>query len=135
MVSLGERGQRKTRSIRQLSTLLDPAMAVVAGCAVNDDAFRPVWAACRRRQVQLGLFNLLEAQDVQIKGCEIRLPLEMEIVASASPDAKGRRRSGACRRVPRQQRCAKSRGGSAAASSSIRSGWTTGRRCENSASG
>ena len=163
MVFLGERGQGKTRIIRQLTSLLDPAIPVVAGCPINDDPFAPICAACRRRaagegdelplvwvgrdhrygeklatpdvsmadlvgeidpvkvaegryladeetihfgliprthrgifainelpdlteKVQVGLFNLMEEKDVQIKGYKIRLPLDVVIVASANPE-------------------------------------------------
>jgi magnesium chelatase subunit I len=37
-------------------------------------------------KVQVGLFNLMEEKDVQIKGYKIRLPLDVVIVASANPD-------------------------------------------------
>jgi magnesium chelatase subunit I len=35
---------------------------------------------------QVGLFNLMEEKDVQIKGYKIRLPLDVVIVASANPE-------------------------------------------------
>lgn len=37
-------------------------------------------------KVQVGLFNLMEERDVQIKGYKIRLPLDVMIVASANPE-------------------------------------------------
>src|SRR5713226_5362953 len=37
-------------------------------------------------KVQVGLFNLMEEKDVQIKGYKIRLPLDIVFVASANPD-------------------------------------------------
>ena len=37
-------------------------------------------------KVQVGLFNLMEEKDVQIKGYKIRLPLDIIIVASANPE-------------------------------------------------
>ncbi len=37
-------------------------------------------------KVQVGLFNLMEEKDVQIKGYRIRLPLDVVIVASANPE-------------------------------------------------
>jgi len=163
MVFLGERGQGKSRIIRGLTALLDPLAPVVAGCAINDNPFRPICKPCRRRaaelgdelpiewistearyaeklatpdvsiadligeidpikvaegryladeetihyglvprtnrgifainelpdlteKVQVGLFNLMEEKDVQIKGYKIRLPLDVVIVASANPD-------------------------------------------------
>src|SRR5512135_2083287 len=163
MVFLGERGQAKSRIIRALTSLLDPEVPVVQGCAINDDPLRPICKQCRRRteeegdalpiawighdhrygeklatpdvsiadligeidpvkvaegryladeetihygivprtnrgifavnelpdlteKVQVGLFNLMEEKDVQIKGYKIRLPLDIVIVASANPE-------------------------------------------------
>ncbi len=163
MVFLGERGQAKSRVIRSLTTLFDPLVPIVAGCAINDDPFAPVCSVCRRRaasdgdelpiawigpdqrygeklatpdvsmadligeidpvkvaegryladeetihyglvprtnrgvfainelpdlteKVQVGLFNLMEEKDLQIKGYKIRLPLDVVIVASANPE-------------------------------------------------
>ncbi|MBI2988824.1 MAG: magnesium chelatase [Deltaproteobacteria bacterium] len=37
-------------------------------------------------KVQVGLFNLMEEKDVQIKGYKIRLPLDIVIMASANPE-------------------------------------------------
>ena len=37
-------------------------------------------------KVQVGLFNLMEEKDVQIKGYKIRLPIDVVIVASANPE-------------------------------------------------
>jgi magnesium chelatase subunit I len=37
-------------------------------------------------KVQVGLFDLMEEKDVQIKGYKIRLPLDVVIVASANPE-------------------------------------------------
>ena len=37
-------------------------------------------------KVQVGLFNLMEERDVQIKGYKVRLPLDVVIVASANPE-------------------------------------------------
>jgi magnesium chelatase subunit I len=37
-------------------------------------------------KVQVGLFNVMEEKDVQIKGYKIRLPLDVVIVASANPE-------------------------------------------------
>jgi len=54
IVFLGERGQGKTRIIRQLIELLDAAVPAVRGCEINDDPLRPVCASCRRRVAELG---------------------------------------------------------------------------------
>jgi magnesium chelatase subunit I len=37
-------------------------------------------------RLQVGLFNLLEEADIQIKGYRVRLPLDMLLVASANPE-------------------------------------------------
>ncbi|MFQ5541691.1 MAG: magnesium chelatase, partial [Candidatus Binatia bacterium] len=37
-------------------------------------------------KVQVGLFNLMEEKDIQIKGYKIRMPLDVIIVASANPE-------------------------------------------------
>ena len=37
-------------------------------------------------RIQVGLFNLMEERDVQIKGYRIRLPLDVYLVASANPE-------------------------------------------------
>jgi magnesium chelatase subunit I len=163
IVFLGERGQAKSRIMRGLVSLLDERVPAVAGCEINDDPFRPICRACRRRvteegdalplvwvtrdrrygeklatpdvsmadligeidpikvaegryladeetihyglvprthrgifainelpdlteKVQVGLFNLMEEKDVQIKGYKVRLPLDVVIVASANPE-------------------------------------------------
>src|SRR3984893_14282299 len=163
MIFLGERGQAKSRLIRLLADLLDERVAAVQGCEINDDPFRPICGACRRRaaefgeeleiewigrerryaeklatpdvsvadligeidpikvaegryladeetihygliprtnrgifainelpdlteKVQVGLFNLMEEKDVQIKGYKIRLPVDVVFVASANPE-------------------------------------------------
>src|SRR5579863_4795664 len=163
MIFLGERGQAKSRLIRLLADLLDERVAAVKGCEINDDPYRPICGACRRRaaefgealeiewigrerryaeklatpdvsvadligeidpikvaegryladeetihygliprtnrgifainelpdlteKVQVGLFNLMEEKDVQIKGYKIRLPVDLVFVASANPE-------------------------------------------------
>jgi magnesium chelatase subunit I len=164
MILLGLRGQAKSRLLRSLTTLLDPALPVVAGCEINDDPFRPLCRRCRdllREQgdevplawltpeqryveklatpdvtiadmigdvdpiraargghdlaseltmhygllprahrgifalnelpdlagrIQVGLFNILQEGDVQIKGYPIRLPLDVCMVFTANPE-------------------------------------------------
>ena len=54
MVFLGERGQAKSRIIRGLTALLDPAVPAVRGCALHDDPFRPICRACRQRAAAEG---------------------------------------------------------------------------------
>ena len=163
-ILLGLRGQAKTRMLRTLTTLLDPALPVVAGCEIHDDPLAPICAACRTRlrdagddlpvawlapeqryieklatpdvtiadiigdldpikaaraslelademtmhyglvpranrgifainelpdlagKIQVGLFNILQEGDVQIKGYPVRLPLDLLMVFSANPE-------------------------------------------------
>ena len=160
IILLGERGQAKSRLIRQLVSLLDDEIPVMAGCELNDDPFAPICRACKQKveeqgdeaaiqwmsrdmryseklatpdisvadligeidpikvaegrylsdeltihygliprtnrgifcinelpdlseRIQVGLFNLMEERDVQIKGYRIMLPLDMMLVSSA----------------------------------------------------
>jgi magnesium chelatase subunit I len=47
LIMLGERGQAKTRLIRQIVDLLDPETPAIVGCEVNDHPYRPICARCR----------------------------------------------------------------------------------------
>jgi magnesium chelatase subunit I len=163
-ILLGLRGQAKSRLLRSLTSLLDPALPVVAGCEINDDPFRPLCKRCRdlvaeeaeatpvdwlephRRyveklatpdvtiadiigdidpiraarggfdlaseltmhygllprahrgifalnelpdlagRIQVGLFNILQEGDVQIKGYPVRLPIDVCMVFTANPE-------------------------------------------------
>ena len=163
MIFLGERGQAKSRLIRDLVGLLDEEIPVVKGCEINDNPFEPVCMSCRERaaemgetlemewiardlryaeklatpdvtiadligdvdpikiaegkylsderaihfgliprvnrgifainelpdlaeKVQVGLFNIMQERDVQIKGFSVRLKLDVLVVASANPE-------------------------------------------------
>jgi len=163
LIFLGERGQAKTRMIRQLVGMLDEWMPVVAGSEIHDDPEAPVSAFARRlvaergddtpiawvhrdaryveklatpdvsiadligdvdpvkvaegrslgdeltihfgllprsnrgifcinelpdltEKVQVGLFNVMQERDVQVKGYRVRLPLDVLVVASANPE-------------------------------------------------
>jgi magnesium chelatase subunit I len=164
MILLGLRGQAKSRLLRALTTLLDPAIPVVAGSEIHDDPFRPLsqWARERLREqgddtelawltpderyveklatpdvtiadiigdvdpiraargghdlgseltmhygllprahrgifalnelpdlagrIQVGLFNILQEGDVQIKGYPVRLPIDVALVFTANPE-------------------------------------------------
>jgi len=163
LIFLGERGQAKTRMIRQLIGLLDEWMPIVAGSEIHDDPTAPVSAYARAlraergdatpvawihrddryveklatpdvsiadligdvdpikvaqgrsladedtmhfglvprthrgifcinelpdltEKVQVGLFNIMEERDVQVKGYRIRLPIDVLVVASANPE-------------------------------------------------
>lgn len=163
VIFLGERGQAKSRIIRQLTNLLDDEIPFIAGCEINDNPFQPICRACREKvaeqgdrveidwmkrefrygeklatpditiadligevdpikvaqgrylsdeltihygliprtnrgifcinelpdlaeRIQVGLFNIMEERDVQIKGHKIRLSLDVYLVASANPE-------------------------------------------------
>ncbi|MGH0032238.1 MAG: sigma 54-interacting transcriptional regulator [Myxococcota bacterium] len=163
LIFLGERGQAKTRMIRQLVQLLDEWLPVVEGAEIFDDPFEPITAFGRERveregdacpvawvhrderyveklatpdvsiadligdvdpvkvaegrsladehtlhfglvprthrgifcinelpdlteKVQVGLFNVMEERDVQVKGYRVRLPIDVFVVASANPE-------------------------------------------------
>ncbi len=47
LILLGERGQAKTRLIRNVVDLLDEQVPAISGCEVNDHPFRPICARCR----------------------------------------------------------------------------------------
>lgn len=163
MIFLGERGQAKTRLIRNLTSLLDLWVPYVEGSEINDDPFHPIskyaidriatdgddtpiaWLARDDRygeklatpdvttpeligevdpikvaegrylsdeliihyglvprtnrgifcinelpdlaeKLQVGLFNVMQERDIQIRGFRVRLPLDMCVVASANPE-------------------------------------------------
>ncbi len=163
-ILLGLRGQAKSRILRGLTALLDPAVPVIAGSEVHDDPLAPIsaygrariaeagddlpvaWLAPEERyveklatpdvtiadmigdidpikaargglalgdelamhygllpranrgifavnelpdlagRIQVGLFNILQEGDVQIKGYPVRLPLDLLMVFSANPE-------------------------------------------------
>ncbi len=163
IIFLGDRGQAKSRVMRNLVGLLDDEVPAVKGCEINDDPYAPICKQCRDRvavegddmeiiwigpdaryseklatpdiaiadligdidpikvaegkylsdeltihygliprtnrgifcinelpdlaeRLQVGLFNLMEERDVQIRGYRIRLPLDILLVASANPE-------------------------------------------------
>ncbi|MBI5947203.1 MAG: AAA family ATPase [Chloroflexi bacterium] len=163
IIFLGERGQAKSRIIRSLTSLLDDAVPVLAGCEIPEDPFHPIsrhgrdivaaegdaakldWLERDQRygeklatpditiadligevdpikvaegrylsdeltihygliprtnrgifcinelpdlaeRIQVGLLNIMEERDVQIRGYRIRLPLDVFVVASANPE-------------------------------------------------
>src|SRR6266516_408442 len=163
-ILLGLRGQAKSRILRQLVSLLDEEIPIIAGSEVNDDPFDPIskysreliaehgdstpiaWLARELRfveklatpdvtiadiigdvdpikaargghllsdeltmhfgllpranrgifainelpdlagKIQVGLFNIMQEGDVQIKGYPVRLPLDVMLVFSANPE-------------------------------------------------
>ena len=163
IILLGERGQAKTRLIREMVNLLDEYIPVIDGGELNDDPYNPISPDARRavdemgdaapiawiprdlryseklatpdisiadligeidpikvaegrhlsdetaihyglvprtnrgifcinelpdlaERIQVGLFNLMEERDVQIKGYRVRLPLDVFVVATANPE-------------------------------------------------
>jgi len=163
IIFLGERGQAKSRIMRQLVNFLDEEIPFISGCEINDSPFQPVCRRCRdlvaqngdaveiswlprsqrfgeklatpdvtmgdligdvdpirvaegrylsdeltihygliprtnrgifainempdlAERIQVGLFNLMEEQDIQIRGYRVRLDLDMLLVASANPE-------------------------------------------------
>src|SRR2546426_2387318 len=163
-ILLGLRGQAKSRILRQLITLLDEEIPILAGSEVNDDPFEPIskygreliaergdktpiaWLARELRfveklatpdvtiadiigdvdpikaargghllsdeltmhfgllpranraifainelpdlagKIQVGLFNIMQEGDVQIKGYPVRLTLDVTLVFTATPE-------------------------------------------------
>ena len=163
-ILLGLRGQAKSRILRELTTLLDDRIPVIAGSEVNDDPFAPIskyaremleecgdatpiaWLRREQRyveklatpdvtiadligdvdpikaargghllsdeltmhfgllpranrgifainelpdlsgKVQVGLFNIMQEGDVQIKGYPVRLPLDVLLAFTANPE-------------------------------------------------
>jgi magnesium chelatase subunit I len=163
-ILLGLRGQAKTRIIRMLTSLLDPALPYVAGCEIHDNPYSPICKRCRELlgemgdeapiawlspddryveklatpdvtiadmigdidpikaarkghnisdeltvhygllpranrgifavnelpdlagKIQVGLFNIMQEGDVQIKGYPVRLPLDLMLVFTANPE-------------------------------------------------
>ena len=46
IILLGERGQAKSRVIRQMASLLDDEIPVIAGCEINDNPYKPICRQC-----------------------------------------------------------------------------------------
>lgn len=53
-ILLGLRGQAKSRIIRQLDTLMDEYLPVIAGTALNEDPFHPITPRSRRMAAEMG---------------------------------------------------------------------------------
>jgi magnesium chelatase subunit I len=60
IILLGERGQAKTRLIRQMVELLDESVPVIAGCEINDHPYHPICAACRAQVADKGDATFVE---------------------------------------------------------------------------
>src|SRR5438046_2269013 len=100
IVFLGERGQAKTRMARLLVGLLDDEMPAPARLYLPDELTIPYGLLQRTNRgifainelpdlaerIQVGLLNIMEERDVQIRGYKVRLPLDLYVVASANPE-------------------------------------------------
>ena len=163
IILLGERGQGKSRIIRDMIQFLNEEMPAVEGCPIHDDPFKPICIDCRNKLAQMGddlplvyiprdrrlveklatsdvstadligevdpikisqgrtlddetaihfglvpranrgifavnelpdlaekiqvaFFNIMEENDLQIKGFPVRLPLDIFIIATANPE-------------------------------------------------
>ena len=163
IIILGERGQGKSRIIRNMLQFLDEEIPAVANCPINDNPFRPVCSDCRKlaaemgddlpiayiprerrlveklatsdvstadligdvdpikvargrtlddeatihfglvprahrgifavnelpdlaEKIQVAFFNIMEENDLQIKGFPVRLPLDILMIATANPE-------------------------------------------------
>ena len=54
VILLGERGQAKSRLIRQLVSLLDKEIAAIASCELNDSPYSPICRHCKDRVASNG---------------------------------------------------------------------------------
>src|SRR3954470_6053924 len=53
-ILLGLRGQAKSRIVRQIITLLDEVIPILAGSEINDDPFKPISKAGRMMVQEMG---------------------------------------------------------------------------------
>ena len=163
MILLGERGQAKSKIIRELVNLLDPLIPVIENCDINDHPLNPICKRCKElvksdagktgiswlaredrfseklatpdvsvsdmigdidpikitegrylgdelaihygmipranrgifcineipdltERIQVSLFNIMQERDVQIKGYQLRLPIDIFLVSTANPE-------------------------------------------------
>jgi len=54
IILLGERGQGKSRIIRQMTNFLDDEIPVIAGCPIKDNPFAPICTDCRKKAAEMG---------------------------------------------------------------------------------
>src|SRR5207248_2480987 len=87
-ILLGLRGQAKSRILRQLVTLLDDEITMHFGLLPR--ANRAVFAINElpdlAGKIQVGLFNIMQEGDVQVKGYPVRLNLDVALVFTANPE-------------------------------------------------
>ena len=54
IILLGERGQAKSRLIRDMTDLLDETIPAIQGCELNDNPFAPICRPCKDRVAECG---------------------------------------------------------------------------------
>ena len=54
IILLGERGQAKSRLIRDMTELLDETIPAIQGCELNDNPFAPICRPCKDRVAECG---------------------------------------------------------------------------------
>ena len=54
IIILGERGQGKSRIIRNMVDFLDDEMPAVEGCPIHDNPFHPICTECRQKLAEMG---------------------------------------------------------------------------------
>ena len=54
IILLGERGQAKSRLIRNMVALLDENIPTISGCDINDNPFDPICLSCKEKLREFG---------------------------------------------------------------------------------
>ena len=54
IIFLGERGQAKSRLIRDMTNLFDETIPAIQGCELNDNPFAPICRPCKDRVAESG---------------------------------------------------------------------------------
>lgn len=54
IILLGERGQGKSRLIRNMMEFLDEEMVAIEGCPIHDDPFKPICTDCKLKLQEMG---------------------------------------------------------------------------------
>jgi len=81
---IGEVDPIKVAEGRYLGGRADHPLRPLAPHAPRD--LRHQRAAGLAERIQVGLLNIMEERDVQIRGYKVRLPLDLFVVASANPE-------------------------------------------------
>src|SRR5438445_37858 len=104
-ILLGLRGQAKSRILRQLVTLLDEEIPIVAGSEVNDNPFTPISKFGRELVAEQGGAITRQESWLERHGRPLKLPdfiLELieRVAFEAREDKRVDRRSGVSQRLP-----------------------------------